>query len=75
MSEMKYLFYEIYNKNTEVYIQINFLDSKKEKIINFVDKFVSISTGLLSRNAKFFDEIPKYINYKELENIIKKENK
>ena len=75
MSEMKYLVYEIYNKNTEVFIQINFLDSKKEKIINFVDKFVSISTGLLSRNAKFFDEIPKYINYKELENIIKKENK
>ena len=30
---------------------------------------------MLSRNAKFFDEIPKYINYKELENIIKKENK
>ena len=65
MSEMKHLFQENYNKNTGVYIQINLLDSKKEKIMNFVDKFVSVSTGLLGRKAKFFDEVPKYMNYKE----------
>lgn len=75
VEQMKIVFFYIFDKSIDVDIEFHFLDSKVDKIINFVDNFVSISTGLLSRNVKFFSALPTPIGFNELQNMLKKDDK
>lgn len=75
VEKMKIIFFYIFDKSIDVDIEFHFLDSKDDKIINFVDNFVSISTGLLSRNVKFFSALPPSIGINELQNMLKKDDK
>jgi hypothetical protein len=56
-------------------IKIEFLDSKTNSIIRFIDRLTSVSTSIIKRNIYFFDNnIPKFSTTQFIFETIKKDN-